>query len=154
MALLVDSVSDSVSKVRRLQKCISFEVVKFKFDEPNPNIEDLRGVFESFDENHDGMISHDELKRSLHRLGFTISDPESMSIIASLDKNGNGSVEFDEFLSIHKNLSTDQGLEREEEQEPELMEAFQVFDTNADKSISAQQLQSSVFKRTEDEGSQ
>lgn len=43
---------------------------------------DLRALFNSYDENGDGVISADELKHAFGKLGQTISDEEISNMVS------------------------------------------------------------------------
>ena len=43
---------------------------------------DLRALFNSYDENGDGVISADELKHAFGKLGQTISDEEIQNMVS------------------------------------------------------------------------
>ncbi|KAJ7515915.1 hypothetical protein O6H91_22G034500 [Diphasiastrum complanatum] len=105
--------------------------------------EELHTVFDIFDEDRDGKISSEELSRSMAKLGFNLTDAEVVSMMAAVDENGNGSVDFEEFLSLYKPISSAEGRSKfAVEPDEDLMEAFRVFDKNADGFITAQELQS------------
>ena len=61
----------------------------------------LLAVFEVFDRDRDGFISADELLTFMRKLGeksITLND--CREIIHSVDKNGNGKVDFDDFVTM------------------------------------------------------
>ncbi|OAE23888.1 hypothetical protein AXG93_1948s1020 [Marchantia polymorpha subsp. ruderalis] len=99
--------------------------------------EEMRRVFQRFDENTDDRICAKDLRQFMGRLGFHMSEEEAASMLASVDHNGDGSVDFDEFFSLYMSLVEQQT----EDEEETLLEAFQVFDKNADGFITAQELQ-------------
>jgi Ca2+-binding EF-hand superfamily protein len=60
-------------------------------------------AFAIFDSDGDGKISIDELKELLNMgTGSVLSDEEVEAIIAEVDVNGNGTLEFDEFEQMWK----------------------------------------------------
>ncbi|KAG6555457.1 hypothetical protein Mapa_002688 [Marchantia paleacea] len=99
--------------------------------------EEMRRVFQRFDENTDDRICAKDLRQFMGRLGFHMSEEEAASMLASVDHNGDGSVDFDEFFSLYMSLVEQQT----EDEDKTLLEAFQVFDKNADGFITAQELQ-------------
>lgn len=60
----------------------------------------LKELFNYFDKNGDGAISREELDTVMKSLGKTLSDEEIKAIISTVDANKNGSIEFQEFLSM------------------------------------------------------
>ena len=61
----------------------------------------LLAAFEIFDRDHDGFISADELLTFVRKLGEkTITLNDCREIIRSVDKNGDGKVDFDDFVTM------------------------------------------------------
>ncbi|GAB2216104.1 hypothetical protein Droror1_Dr00023872 [Drosera rotundifolia] len=113
-------------------------VVETKSDE-------LEQVFHMLDKNHDGFLSKQELRESLHSVGFSANETDVDDIVKGLDCNGDGLVDFDEFRALFK--TKDQESDEKEqlgrvvdEKEEELKEAFDVFDGNKDGLITEQEL--------------
>ncbi|GAA48456.1 Calmodulin-like protein 12 [Clonorchis sinensis] len=59
---------------------------------------DIRWTFHFFDRNGDGSISCDELETALAYLGHEVSQAELKHMIAQVDVNGDGALDFGEFL--------------------------------------------------------
>ncbi|MBA0549203.1 hypothetical protein Goshw_017034 [Gossypium schwendimanii] len=97
---------------------------------------ELRKVFQMFDKNGDGKITKKELSDSLEEFSIFISDKEINQIIDSIDVNGDGSVDIDEFGELY------QMMVNERNEEEEMMEAFNVFDQNGDGFITFEELRS------------
>ncbi|PRD23089.1 UNVERIFIED_CONTAM: Calmodulin [Trichonephila clavipes] len=80
------------------------------------------------------MITAAELGVVMRSLGQRPSELELRKMVHMVDKDGNGTIEFDEFLSMmSKKL-------QESDSETELHEAFRVFDKNGDGFISPSEL--------------
>ena len=70
---------------------------------PNPlsilsRVEELRGIFNEFDTDHDGNISMDEAKNALRHLAF--NDDEIEGLVRSYDSNDDGRLQFEEFVKL------------------------------------------------------
>ena len=57
----------------------------------------LERAFRGFDENRDGVIDHAEFERGLKSLGAEIEPQQLDDLIAILDKDGDGSIDYSEF---------------------------------------------------------
>ncbi|VDN59313.1 unnamed protein product, partial [Dracunculus medinensis] len=62
--------------------------------------EDLRGIFREFDLNGDGFIQKDELKAVMVKMGQCPTDEELNAMFIAADKDRDGNIDFNEFLSI------------------------------------------------------
>ena len=66
--------------------------------------EEVREAFDVFDENNDGFIDAEELKKVFHGLGFTeaasASEVECKRMIKAFDKNEDGLIDFNEFVKL------------------------------------------------------
>lgn len=97
----------------------------------------LRAMFERFDTNGDGEISTKELAATLKSFGQEYSENDIKEIIASVDMNGDGSIDFEEFKQLVSRMSAEtKSLKTAEE----LTEAFSVFDRDGDGYISSAEL--------------
>lgn len=85
-------------------------------------VAEFRCAFDLFDEDHDGYITAEELGKVIRSLGQTPSIDDLKEMIKEVDKDGNGTIEFDEFLTLMECKMKD------DDSEEELMEAFKVFD--------------------------
>ena len=62
-------------------------------------IEELKAAFTAMDSNGDGFVSKDELKSMLSSLGEPVDDAVINEMIAVADTNGDGKVDFNEFVA-------------------------------------------------------
>nr|XP_043607983.1 calcium-binding protein CP1 [Erigeron canadensis] len=69
---------------------------------PTRNITDLRSAFDILDVDHDGKISHEDLKTSYS----DADDDVILTMMTVADANKNGYVEYDEFEKVLKNNSS------------------------------------------------
>ncbi|KAL3681830.1 hypothetical protein R1sor_024786 [Riccia sorocarpa] len=107
---------------------------------------EMRRVFHRFDENNDGLICSQDLFRFMTRLGFEMSEEEAVSMLATVDSNRDGCVDFEEFFSLYRSLCDEERKNSDvetltEDDDETLLEAFRIFDKNADGFITAEELQ-------------
>ncbi|KAK7089745.1 uncharacterized protein [Littorina saxatilis] len=63
----------------------------------------LRRAFSTFDTNKDGLLTEDELLNGLHRAGLeNISRQQLAKHIANMDRDGDGKINFEEFVRMFK----------------------------------------------------
>lgn len=62
----------------------------------------LKSAFTYFDKDGSGTISKDELRACLQNEDFTMSDELIDSLLNEADKNGDGSIDYNEFLEMMK----------------------------------------------------
>lgn len=76
---------------------------------------EIHTAFKRFDRDGDGHIEPKEIKTVMGNIGVHVSDEKASAIIASVDTDGNGMIEFDEFVSIMASnmLKTDGAAELE-----------------------------------------
>ncbi|KAL4238659.1 hypothetical protein ACF0H5_003366 [Mactra antiquata] len=83
---------------------------------------ELKQAFKIFDKDGDGTISTQELGTVMRSLGQDPSEDELLDIINEIDEDGNGLIEFDEFVTLMSKQFAQEGSEKD------IMEAFKVFD--------------------------
>lgn len=113
-------------------------------------LEEFREAFSLFDKNGDGSISSKELGIVMRSLGQNPTEAELYDMINEVDFDGNGTIDFDEFVTMMlRQMKTPQ------DEEIELRESFKVFDKNGDGYISAGELRQVMMtlgeKLTDDE---
>ncbi|CAD6570538.1 MAG: N-terminal acetyltransferase A complex catalytic subunit ard1 [Tremellales sp. Tagirdzhanova-0007] len=62
--------------------------------------EEIREAFKVFDKNNDGHISAAELKHVMTNLGEKLSDAEISEMIREADKDGDGMIDYNEFVTM------------------------------------------------------
>ena len=97
-------------------------------------IADFREAFSLFDFDENGSISAKELGEVLRALGQNPSMNELHDMINEVDQDGNGTVEFAEFVILMTNKV------KEMTKEDEIYEAFMVLDKEKDDYISEKEL--------------
>ncbi|BHF84192.1 hypothetical protein SprV_0902734200 [Sparganum proliferum] len=95
------------------------------------SVSELHDAFILFDVNHDGRITEAELNSVLNFLGIKSSPAEVKQMIAEADVDGNGTVEYDEFLRMMSRYSE----KTSNYPDADMWEAFKVFDHNNDSVI-------------------
>ncbi|KAD4982682.1 hypothetical protein R6Q59_002306 [Mikania micrantha] len=103
----------------------------------------LKQVFKFFDMDGDGKISQVELTNVLLTFGQEKSKAaiEAQGILEEVDFNGDGFIDFDEFMAIMDGSKPVFASSKEEEGDDDLMNVFLVFDSDKNGLISAKELQ-------------
>ncbi|XP_020092609.1 neo-calmodulin-like [Ananas comosus] len=97
-------------------------------------ISEFQDAFSLFDKDGDGCITSEELETVIKSLGQNPSKEELHEMIRDIDCDGNGTIEFGEFLNLMARKM------KENDSEEELREAFKVFDKDQNGYISASEL--------------
>ena len=97
-------------------------------------ITEFRAAFELFDKDRDGKITTKEVGTLMRNLGQNASEEELKQMIREVDLDGNGTIDFKEFLCLM--VKKMKGTDTEEE----LIEAFKVFDRDGNDYITAHEL--------------
>ncbi|XP_008334518.1 calcium-binding protein 7 [Cynoglossus semilaevis] len=67
---------------------------------PEDELEELHQAFKVFDHTGDGFISKEELGVAMRSLGYMPNEVELEIITKRLDMDGNGQVDFEEFIAL------------------------------------------------------
>ncbi|XP_021910411.1 probable calcium-binding protein CML16 [Carica papaya] len=102
----------------------------------------LKHIFTRFDMDSDGSLTQLELGALLRSLGIKPTGDQLHLLLANIDSNGNGSVEFDELISAILPDMNEQVLINQEQ----LMEVFRSFDRDGNGYITASELAGSMAK--------
>ncbi|XP_074604479.1 calmodulin-like [Brevipalpus obovatus] len=97
-------------------------------------VSEFKEAFKLFDKDLDGRITSTELGVVMRSLGQRATDTELKNMVTLVDQDGNGTIEFNEFLHMMSKKM------KETDKEEELREAFRVFDRNGDGYIEASEL--------------
>jgi len=68
------------------------------------SLEELKETFFEFDDNKNGVLDRDEFSKVLAKYGF--DESETDQVIAAVDVNGDGEIEFSEFITACSNFDT------------------------------------------------
>eukprot|EP00249_Psilotum_nudum_P027127 c34457_g1_i1 orf=65-628(+) len=115
---------------RRVQRTIAKMVEQLTEDQ----IAEFKEAFSLFDKDGDGCITTKELGTVMRSLGQNPTEAELQDMINEVDADGNGTIDFPEFLNLMARKMKDT------DSEEELKEAFRVFDKDQNGFISAQEL--------------
>ncbi|CAH1793156.1 unnamed protein product [Owenia fusiformis] len=97
-------------------------------------IAEFKEAFSLFDKNSDGTITTEELGTVMRSLGQNPTEAELQGMINEVDTDGNGAIDFPEFLTMMARKMKDTDAEEE------IKEAFRVFDKDGNGYISAAEL--------------
>ncbi|VFQ74817.1 unnamed protein product [Cuscuta campestris] len=97
-------------------------------------ISEFKEAFSLFDKDGDGCITTKELGTVMRSLGQNPTEAELQDMINEVDADGNGTIDFPEFLNLMAKKMKDT------DSEEELKEAFRVFDKDQNGFISAAEL--------------
>lgn len=97
-------------------------------------IAEFKEAFSLFDKDGDGTITTKELGTVMRSLGQNPTEAELQDMVNEVDADGNGTIDFPEFLTMMARKMKDT------DSEEEIKEAFKVFDKDGNGFISAAEL--------------
>jgi calmodulin len=97
-------------------------------------IAEFKEAFSLFDKNGDGTVTTKELLTVMRALGRNPTQEELADMLNGVDADGNGTIDFPEFLSLMASKISDV------DPEDEILSAFKVFDKDGNGFISAAEL--------------
>merc|ERR1712166_1235076 len=97
-------------------------------------VEEVREVFGLFDADNSGAIDCRELKGAMRALGFEVKAEELKKMVEDIDSEGNGTVEFKEFMGIMT------GKMGEKDSREDVVKVFAMFDDDSTNKISFRNL--------------
>lgn len=118
-------------KTQNHLKKVALQLVATQLNEGE--IQALREAFQSLDVNDDGKLTIAELTSGLEKAGLDLSGSDVKQIVANMDGDHSGSIDYTEFLAAtldRKSVLT----------EDVLWTAFNVFDRNGDGKLSPEEL--------------
>ncbi|GFH16349.1 centrin [Haematococcus lacustris] len=89
------TVAAAIAQARR-DKLVSRHKAGLSSDE----LADIRQAFELFDSDGSGGIDAQEMRVAMWALGYTVTKEQVEKMVAGMDKDGGGSIEYGEFLSL------------------------------------------------------
>ena len=90
---------------------------------------EIKEAFDLFDSDKSGQIDTNELKQALQNLGIDAKNQTLQNMLADIDKNGSGDIDFDEFIDMMTAKMSDKDTRED------LQKVFDLFlgDDDADK---------------------
>ncbi|KAG8079255.1 hypothetical protein GUJ93_ZPchr0007g6144 [Zizania palustris] len=126
--------SPSIRPPRRRSQGPEGEPVLMADQLTDDQIAEFKEAFSLFDKDGDGCITTKELGTVMRSLGQNPTEAELQDMINEVDADGNGTIDFPEFLNLMARKMKDT------DSEEELKEAFRVFDKDQNGFISAAEL--------------
>ena len=99
-------------------------------------VHQFKDTFNLFDKDNDGFISVEELEDVMKSLGQSPTKDELKDMVNDVDTDGDGRIDFPEFLTMMSRKVHELDLNKEME------EAFKVFDKDGDGFITPAELKS------------
>merc|ERR1712193_345333 len=97
-------------------------------------LDEIREAFSLFDADASGMIDIRELKAAMRALGFEVKNEELKKMAADIDGDGNGTIEFGEFLQMMTGKMGEKDS-REDIEDEELQDMINQADRDGDGEI-------------------
>ena len=104
------------------------------FNDISQDKDKYKKIFEMYDNNKDGNVNSIELANILKAIDINVSDEEIRDIIFELDLEGNGEINYEDFLTIVKRR------EKDVDKEEEVLNAFKLFDKEGNGLININEL--------------
>lgn len=87
-------------------------------------IEEYRAAFYLFDRDSNGFITTKELGSIMRTLGFNPNEEDLQQMIFTVDYDGDGKLNFEEYINLMEQQKTP------DEREEDIIQAFRVFDSD------------------------
>merc|ERR1739842_273923 len=97
-------------------------------------VDEIREAFSLFDSDASGAIDVRELKAAMRALGFEVKNEELKKMVSDVDNDGNGTIEFAEFLQMMT------GKMGEKDSREDIEKVFKLFDDDNTNKISFRNL--------------
>ncbi|KAF3457680.1 hypothetical protein FNV43_RR02338 [Rhamnella rubrinervis] len=78
----------------------SINSIIMRFPQFREELKDIRGVFEQYDEDSNGNIDYEELKKCLQKLQLHLSEEEIKDLFHSCDMDESKGIQFNEFIVL------------------------------------------------------
>ncbi|XP_066925283.1 calmodulin-like [Clytia hemisphaerica] len=110
---------------------------------PEEQIKEYQDAFQMFDKDGNGYITTRELKALLRCLGCNPTDSELQQIINEADADGNGKIDFQEFITLMEKMT------KPTEELASTLEAFRVFDRDGLGTINSKSIREIMHRSLE-----
>merc|ERR1712084_32625 len=101
---------------------------------PADEVAEMKEAFDLFDNDASGAISVNELTAAMKSLGFDVKHAVVYNMVADLDSDGSGEIEFGEFLEVMCAKITDKNTMEE------IDRVFKLFDKDRNGTLEADDL--------------
>ncbi|XP_020105774.1 calcium-dependent protein kinase 1-like [Ananas comosus] len=131
-----------ISRMKQFRAMNKLKKVALKVVAENLSEEEIVGLkemFKSIDTDNSGTITLEELRTGLPKLGTKISESELMQLMEAADVDGNGSIDYLEFISATMHMNR---LEKE----GHIYKAFEYFDKDNSGYITMEELEQALKK--------
>merc|ERR1712132_22735 len=110
------------------------KAAKRKGELSEEQMDEIREAFNLFDGDQSGAIDVRELKAAMRALGFEVKNEELKKMVSDIDNDGNGTIEFGEFLQMMT------GKMGEKDSREDIEKVFKLFDDDSTNKISFRNL--------------
>merc|ERR1711937_37592 len=127
----------TMSKRGKTQKKEPEKFRAHKFARPGlseDEVEEIKEAFDLFDNDGSGAISVNELTSAMQSLGFDVKHAVVYNMVADLDADGSGEIEFGEFLDVMTAKLSDKNTKEE------IDRVFKLFDKDRNGTLEADDL--------------
>ncbi|PON47207.1 Parvalbumin [Parasponia andersonii] len=143
----------------------SFNSIILKFPKIDESLRNCQATFELFDEDSNGAIDQEEMKKCFHKLGISFTEEEIIDFFNACDINEDMGIKFNEFIvllclvyllkddqtALHTKLKT--ALPNLEATFETLVDAFVFLDKNKDGYVSKSEMVEAINETTSGERS-
>jgi calmodulin len=150
------SLKKVVEGVDKSKKKAKKKHVQFKVQE-SKDVDQAMKLFLVFEDGDSGVLSFSEFNEAIKEMGLDPSSDQVKRLFKRVDSDGNGRIDFEEFLKLYKmvsNKDTDKAKDNNETQEEPIvdedrrqsLQLLKLFDKDGDGSLSVSEWQT-VLKR-------
>ncbi|KAG7018862.1 putative calcium-binding protein CML22 [Cucurbita argyrosperma subsp. argyrosperma] len=141
----------------------SLNGIILRFPQFREGLQNIRGVFEQYDEDSNGSIDREELKKCLQQLQMHMNEDEVEDLFHSCDIDGSSGIQFNEFIVLlcliyllkdqHSPTKSKLGSPQLEATFDTIIQAFIFLDKNGDGNLNKKEMvkalnEASPFERS------
>ena len=107
---------------------------------------EYKDVFVLFDVDGNGKIDIEEFKDVMRAVGYDVSEEEVLHMLEFVDADGSGEIDFDEFVQLMERNAVNNTTQKNNgmNKSRDWQIAFDIFDADRDRILSAEDLASSL----------